>query len=55
MGGPTSFTFHSLTSRGRLYRSLYSLLEVTCESNDLHNIPYNSIHVTLEQMCYFSF
>lgn len=53
MGGPSSSTFHSLTSRNRVRNVLCSSVEVTCQGSDLHNIPYNSIHVSLEQMCYF--
>jgi hypothetical protein len=54
MGGPRSFTFHSLTSQCRVHGALYSSLEIAHECNDLHNIPYNSIHMKLEQMCHFS-
>ena len=53
MGGLSSYTFHSLTSQNGVRSVLCSSLEVTCEGSDLHNMPYNSIHLSLEQMCYF--
>jgi len=39
MGGPSSSTFHSLTSQNRVRSVLCSSLEVTCQGSDLHNIP----------------